>query len=167
MTLMPKTKTILLVPFVFLLLTIFSTPSYSEDCHASTDARALMSTLPELQSEKLIARTGKYSAVLKNGDIVMAMFTTCGLGLSAHYLSVKPLNSNERMAHVKMFLSHILPSQSVVNKVIPQLQGFKGNSFDKAVVLEGLGDQHQVVIKPSPSPLYSLDIQYNWIPPEF
>jgi hypothetical protein len=152
---------------LLLLLTVMSGPSHGEGCLASTDARPVMSTSPELQSEKLIADTGKYSAVLNNGDIVLANFATCELGMSAHYLSRSALNAEERMARVKMFFTRILPSEAAVSKVIPQLANLNGNNFDKAVVLEGLGDQHQIIIKPSASPLYKLDIQYYWIPPEF
>lgn len=164
---MLKTKILRLLTFVFPLLSLASTPSYSEDCPVTTDARAIMSTIPNLQSEKLITSTGKYSAVLKNGDIVMATFSTCGLGMTVHYLSVRPLTSNERMTHVKTLLNRILPSEAVVKKVMPHLEEFMGNSFDQPVILDGLGDQHRLLITPSPSPLYTLDIQYDWIPPEY
>jgi hypothetical protein len=164
---MPTTQLKRLISFLLLLLTLVSGPSHGEECLASTDARPIMSTSPELQSEKLVADAGKYSAVLKNGDIVLAKFATCDLGMSAHYLSKRELTAEERMARVKMFLTRVLPSAVVVNKVIPQLANLNGNSFDQAVVLDGLGDQHQIVIKPSTNPLFTLDIQYTWIPPEF
>lgn len=164
---MPSAQLKRFTPLFLLLLTILSGPSHGEECLASTDARPIMSNHPELQSEKLIADMGKYSAVLKNGDIVLATFSTCDLGISAHYLSVSALTSEERMARVTMLLTQILPSAAVISKVTPQLENLKGSSFDQPVVLDGLGDQHQIVIKPSTSPLYKLDIQYGWIPPEF
>ena len=150
-----------------LILSIWSSPSYSQDCLASTDARAFMSKHPDLQSEKLVANTGTYSAVLNNGDIVLAKFATCDLGFSAHYFSVDELSDNERIKRVKMFLSQTLTSEPIVKKVLPQLDALSGSSFKQAVRFDGLGDQHQIIIKASASPLYKLHIQYQWIPPEF
>lgn len=156
-----------LIPLLLLPLAIFSSHSHSKECLASTDAIKVMSTHPELQSEKLMADTGKYSAVLKNGDIVLATFATCDLSKSAHYFSAKTLTTEERMQLVKTFLARMLPSEAVVNKVVPQLENLQGSNFEQPVVLDGMGDQHQIVIKPSASPLYKLDLQYSWIPPEF
>ncbi len=153
--------------YFFLIISVLSFPLYAEDCLVSTDARLLMKGYPDLQSEKLIKKDGQYSAILKNGDIVLAKFSTCSLGMSAHYFSVKKLNNDELLKRLTMFLSRTVASEMVAKKVLAQLANLDANKFKQAVILEGLGSQHQLIVKPSTSPIFKQHIQYDWIPPEF
>lgn len=153
--------------YLILLIAVISLPLYAAECPVSTDTRLLMKSHPNLTKEKLVKKDGQYSAQLKNGDIVLAKFSTCSLGMSAHYFSVKKMSDDETLARVKMFLSRVLPSEQVANKVLPQLAGLEVNKLKQAIVLKGLGSQHKIIIKPSASTIYKQHIQYDWIPPEF
>jgi len=79
--------------YLLLLTAFWVSPVQSEKCLVSTDARSLMNQYSELQSEKILAEDERYSAVLKNGDIVLATFANCDLGFSAHYFSVLKLDN--------------------------------------------------------------------------
>ena len=61
----------------------------------TTQARSLMIDSTLLQEEQLNEADGRYSAVLKNNDIILAKYASCDLGMQAHYLSVKPLTDAE------------------------------------------------------------------------
>ena len=52
----------------------------SDESVASTDSFAIMQKHPDLKTGKLDAVHGSYAAIMKNGDTVMASFSTCGLG---------------------------------------------------------------------------------------
>jgi len=126
-----------------------------------------MSAQPDLKTEKLVAESGQYSAIMNNGDIVLAKFSTCGLGASSHYFSIKKLSDAELMEKLKLLLKNSLASEPLINKVMPQLSSLNAADFAQPIVLEGLGDQHEISIKPSFSSIYQQHIQYVWIPPEF
>lgn len=160
-----KMKTI--TTYLLLIFSVFTFPSYAEECMVSTDTRSIMKSHPDLQSEKIIEKDGQYSAVLNNGDIVLAKFSTCSLGMSAHYFSVKKLSNSELLERIKMFLGQAVASKDEANKALPQLDGYDVDKFKDAVVLTGLGSQHQLIVKPSASTIYKQHIQYDWIPPEF
>ncbi|MDH5178993.1 MAG: hypothetical protein OEZ39_08330 [Gammaproteobacteria bacterium] len=150
----------------FLFLTIFSLSAHAEECMVSTDARALLKGAPGVKAEKLLADEGRYSAVLNNGDTLVAQFATCSLGTSVHYFVVKQPDDKQLNDLVSNLLSRILPSEAVVQKVLPQLKGKKAAEFSQGVVLEGMNDQHQIKVMPSTSPVFATVIQYSWIPPE-
>ena len=154
-----------IITFIIISLIPFSV--LADNCLVSTDTRLLMNSSPSLQSEKLLKKDGQYSAILKNGDIVLAKFSTCSLGMTAHYFSIKELSNDELLQRVKMFLTRALPSETVVKKVLPQLDGLSANKFNKTILLEGFGSQHQIIVKPSKSQIFKQHIQYDWIPPEF
>ena len=148
-------------------LVFWSMASNAEDCPVKTDMRPLMQGLASLQEEKIIAAEGRYTAVLKNGDIVLARFATCDLGMQANYMSVKALDNTELLQVLEMFLTRALASDVVAKKVIPQLKGLSTAALQKTVTLQGLNDQHQIAVKSASSSTFHTMIQYNWIAPEY
>lgn len=154
-------------PLLVIALAFWSLSSNAKDCQIKTDLRPLMTGMPALQQEKIIAAEGRYSAVLKNGDVVLANFATCDLGMQANYMSVKALDNTELMQVLEMFLTRVLPSDVVAKKVLPQLKGLSFAALQNTVTLQGLNDQHQIVVKSAASPVFYTMIQYNWVAPEY
>ena len=152
---------------LFITITLWSMSVYSEDCMVTTQARSLMTDSTLLQEEQLNKADGRYSAVLKNNDVILAQYASCDLGMQAHYLSVKPLADAELKQLLEMFLTRVLSSDMDVKKVVPQLKGLTSTAFQKPVILQGINDQHQLVVKPAASPNFHTIVQYNWIPPEY
>ncbi len=152
---------------LFIALAFWSMATNAEDCVAKTDVRPLMTGMPALQEEKIIVAEGRYTAVLKNGDVVLARFATCDLGMQANYMSVKVLDNTELMQVLEVFITRVLASDTVAKKVIPQLKGLNSAALQKTVTLQGLNDQHQIVVKSATSPSFQTMIQYNWIAPEY
>ena len=151
---------------LFITITMWSMSVYSEDCMVTTDSRSLMTGSALLQEEKLNKADGRYSAVLKNGDVILAQYASCDLGMQAHYLSVMPLGDAELKQLLEVFLTRVLTSDAVVKKIAPQLKSLSSATFQKPVILQGLNDQHQLIVRPAASPNFHTIIQYNWIPPE-
>ena len=152
---------------LFSAVILWSLSSFAEDCLVKTDLRPLMTGVTDLQEEKTNVADGRYTAVLKNGDVIMAQFATCDLGMQASYMSVKALDNAALMQRLEMFITRVLPSDTVVTKVLPQLKALKPAALQKPVILQGLNDQHQVVVKSAASPNFHTIIQYNWIAPEY
>lgn len=146
----------------------FLKPTYSlaEECLVSTSANMLMTGYPALVQEKLNEQTGRYSALLGNGDSVLASFDTCGLGLKAHYLSVGILEGNELSQVIREFLSRLLVSEVIRQKVLSQLEALSTEEFVKGVTLSGMGDQHVLSLRGYPYQGVGTIIHYRWIPPE-
>lgn len=156
-----------LIPFLLVAsLIIPALPCQAEDCLVSTDMRPLLSKAPELQEEKINTKDGRYSALLKNGDILVAQFATCDLGIQAHYFSVTNLNDQQLKQRVHMLLSSVLPSDTVAGKVLPQLDSLSVEALKQPQIFQGLNDEHQIHIQPSPSPAFHTLISYDWIPPQ-
>ena len=159
---MKHTQFLLLIALVF-----WSMSSNAEDCLIKTDVRPLMTAMASLQEEKILDTEGRYTAVLKNGDVILARFATCDLGMQANYLSVKALDNTELMQVLEMFLTRVLASDAVAKKVMPQLKGLSTAALQKTVTLQGLNDQHQIAVKSASSSTFHTMIQYNWIAPEY
>ncbi|WP_444996063.1 hypothetical protein [Aliikangiella sp. IMCC44359] len=139
----------------------------AEECLVSTDFRNLMSNAPELVKEKIDRQNGRYVAVLKNGDNVIAKFATCDLGLQVHYFSTKEINETNARQAIGWWLEYVLPSKDAYEQTLKQLNSMDTNDFKNAIVLEGINDQHRLVIEPSSSPLFLSSIYYEWIPPQY
>jgi redox-regulated HSP33 family molecular chaperone len=154
-------------PLLLIALMLWSMSSNAEDCLVKTDTRSLMTGMAGLQEEKINVAEGRYTAVLKNGDVVLARFATCDLGMQANYLSVKALDNAELRQTLEMFLTRALASDAVAKKVMPQIKALSAAALQKTATLQGLNDQHQIVVKPAASPNFHTIIQYNWIPPEY
>ena len=152
---------------LFITLAFWSLASNAEDCVVKTDVRPLMSGMPALQEEKIFATEGRYTAVLKNGDVMLARFATCDLGMQANYMSVKALDNTELMQVLEMFLTRVLPSDTVAKKVLPQLKGLSSAALRKTITLQGLNDQHQIIVKSATNKNFNTMIEYNWIAPEY
>lgn len=161
MIIMKTLKSLLFTAIIF-----WSMSAYSEDCLVTTDARSLMTGLVTLQEEKLSLEEGRYSAIMKNGDVILARYASCDLGMQASYLSVKPLADAELMQLLEIFLARVLVSDEVVKKVLPQLRSLSLAALQKSVILQGTNDKHQIVVKTAASPNFHTIIQYNWISPE-
>lgn len=152
---------------LFFILHLLPASLLADDCMVTTDARQFMAGAAQLASHQLDTTDGQYTALLKNGDIIIARFAQCDLGLTAHYFSVKDLNANELEHTLKMFLGRLLSSDDLMKKFGPDISRFSSNNKNGPLSLPGNGDAHQLSVKPSVSPLYQLHIQYEWIPPEY
>jgi len=139
----------------------------AEDCLAHTESRKLFSNHTELLYETLLPDTGRYSAVLKNGDFILARFATCGLGMSVHYFSVGDIDKNQLKDKLKALSNYILPSEVVSKKIIPQIALLTEQKLLQGAVVNGPGDRYMIQVLSSDTNTYRLHILYAWLPPEF
>lgn len=152
---------------LLVLISVLAPSVQAQECVAETQPRKLMTFHPSLADEFLDVDKGRYTAILNNGDSIMASFAICDLGLRAHYISVRPLEDKELKTTLVNFMTKVLPSEVVVNKVVPQLKAVSSIELEQSLVFSGLNDSHRLVVSPSSSPLFATEIHYEWIPPEY
>ncbi|GAB2514413.1 hypothetical protein [Microbulbifer agarilyticus] len=152
-----------LIRMVALLLCIFSSGVWANECLVSTTPRALFSDYEQLDKERMESETGKYSATFKNGNSVLAQFDLCDLGIKASYL-IKNDSANYA-GKINFLLAHTVPSKVSIDVLISQVADFSEVELRDGVALKGSNGNHWVQVKESPSPLYSAVIHYRWIPP--
>lgn len=155
--------------FLLSVLALFcSCLSFAQDnCLVSTNLRELMSSHPQLDQEVVDIKTGKYSALLKNGDAVLAWFAPCELSTKVHYLVSTKLTDDELLNLIKTFSLSVLPSSDAREKILPQLEGLRLADFRESLVLEGINDGHKFVFEDAPQPFIKHRIYYEWRPPQF
>lgn len=148
------------------LLVLFLSLGQAPACEVSTTARALNITGTEPAFQTLDAEQGHYVATFENGDLLLAAFSQCGLGMHAHYYSRTALNEQQRAERLAAFLAAVLPNQEVYKR----LQG----ALAQAVLRDGqvIGipdtmDSHDFVFQAAESPLFHTVIHYTWIAPQF
>lgn len=151
---------------VICLSLIHSSLLLADECSLSTDSKMLMTNHSKLIKEKLNAKTGRYSALLDNGDSVLAHFDTCGLGVQAHYLSVLPLNNTQLINTTTVFLSKLLPSDSTQKKLLLQLQTTPIEALNKGIQFNENGEGHFIMMSTYSHQGATNLIHYRWIPPE-
>ena len=76
--------------------TLTSPVSTANECETSTVARKLGIEKSTIDFETLDSKSGSYVAALKNGDLLMASFSQCGLGMHAHFYSRNPVTKEQR-----------------------------------------------------------------------
>lgn len=151
---------------LFIIFSVFfPLVSLAQECLVSTTPPKLIETFPGITEAKLNSDTGRYGATLNNGDIVQISYAPCDLGLRGHYLSMNESGEKETLATIKLFLTYLLPSETVANQVLPQLNKLTLIDFQNAVELRGINDKHKLTFRPSNSSLFQWEVHYEWVPP--
>ena len=147
----------------FLLLPFAANAS---ECESSTVARKLGIEKAKLSYETLDKKSGTYVATLKNGDLVMASFLRCGLGMHAHLYSRKPIASEQRAAAIKWLLAAVLTSEAEYASVEEQVNIRADYADGNAYTFDSDNEEsYSFEFKPSESPLFHTVLHYRWNPP--
>lgn len=141
----------------------FSSASLSEDCLVSTGTPDIVAGFPGVVDDHLNEAEGRYSASFEDGGLIMVSFAPCELALRAHYLKKGAVLEE---GELEQLLKYLIPSQSSQDKVVGAVKAGKPLKVGDTQVYEGVNDQHQVSVQASKSPAYSLEIHYEWLPPQ-
>lgn len=147
--------------------TILTSPhSDADECQSSTVARKLNIEKLTIDFETLDDKKGGYVATLKNGDLVMASFLQCGLGMHAHFYSRNPVAKEQRAKTLRWFLAAVLPSQAAYASLEKQVNSTADFSDKKPHVFTGGNEEkHVFEFKASESPLFHTVLHYRWDSP--
>lgn len=150
-----------------LLFTLLISPSiHAEECDTNTVARPLNIEKSTIKFEQLDKKAGEYVATLQNGDLVMASFLQCGLGLHAHLYSHRTLTGDQRAQTLKWFLAAVLPSPEIYKALENQIDASKGYEDNKTYTVSDDMESHDFEFKASESPLFKTAVHYSWQPPQ-
>jgi hypothetical protein len=138
----------------------------AQECESSTVARKLAIEKSRIRYETLDEKRGSYVATLKNGDLVMAWFSPCGLGLHAHFYSRTPITEEQKGATLRWFLAAVLPNAAASASLGKQIDAPSTSVDKKTYTFTGANDEsHTFEFKASESPLYRSVLHYRWNPP--
>ena len=141
---------------------------HADECESSTPPRKLGLEKSTIEFETLDQKRGSYVAALKNGDLVMASFSQCGLGMHAHFYSRNPLAKEQRSKTLRGFLAAVLPSQAAYESLAKQLNSTTDLADKKTQTLTSAHEEtetHTFEFQASESPLYHTVLHYRWNPP--
>lgn len=133
-------------------------------CETVTTARELPIDKTLLAQTSLNEESGQFVAAFKNGDLLIANFSQCGLGLDAHlYLHKSLSDESQRRAQSLRFLAWLWPQEdlSAQLKAIPVLP-----THEPIALAGAAGDGHELRIVKAESPLFAAVIHYTWLAPE-
>lgn len=140
--------------------------SSADECESSTVTRKLDIEKSTIDFETLDAKSGNYVATLKNGDLVMASFSQCGLGMHAHFYSRNPATKEQRIKTLHWFLAAVLPSPAAYASLGKQVTSKADFSDKKPFTLTSVNEERHVFeFQASESPLYHTALHYRWEPP--
>lgn len=146
---------------------ILTSPSGADECESSTPARRLNIEKSAIDFESLDTKSGSYVAALKNGDLMMASFLQCGLGMHAHFYSRVPVTREQRAKTLRWLLAAVQPSPDAYASLEKQVNTKADLSDKKSYTLStGNAERHVFEFKASESPLYHTVLHYRWEPPE-
>jgi hypothetical protein len=139
---------------------------FAQECESSTVARRLGIDKATIGFETLDEKKGDYVATLKNGDLVMASFSQCGLGMHAHFYSRTPITGEQKDKTLRWFVSAVLPSQAAYAALAKQIDAAAGATDKNTLTLTGANEEsHSFEFKNSESPQFSSVLHYRWNPP--
>lgn len=143
-----------------------SPESKADECESSTVARKLGIEKSTIDFETLNTKSGSYVATLKNGDLVMASFSQCGLGMHAHFYSRNPVTKEQRAKTLRWLLAAVQPSPAAFAS-LEKLINSKADLSDKKTysLTSENEEKHMFEFKSSESPLYHTVLHYRWQPP--
>lgn len=155
-------------------LQLVSIALHAEDCIVSTTTSALESDKSLLSKEVIDEKTGKYIAIYKNGDLLLASFAPCDLGLHAHFYSRELIPATAQVNRLNMFIDLVQGKGEASNKLKSYVKADALPATGQPIILtvSGMedepvpGESHQFVFKTDESPLYRSAIHYNWNPPQ-
>ena len=152
---------------IFCLVALLASPAtHAEECESRTTARRLNIEQSTIDFETLDEKQGNYVATLKNGDLVMASFQQCGLGMHAHFYSRNPIAPEHRAQTLRWFLVAIAPSQTVYKSLEKQLGSVVEPSDKKTYSFADANEERHVFeFKVSETPLSRYVLHYTWYPP--
>lgn len=138
----------------------------AEECESTTVARRLGIDKINISFETLDEKKGSYVATLKNGDLVMASFSQCGLGMHAHFYSRTPITNELKNKTLRWFLSAVLPSQAAYASLAKQIDSAASSADKKTYTFTSANEEsHTFEFKTSESPQFSNALHYSWNPP--
>lgn len=139
----------------------------ADECESSTTARRLNIEKSTVDFEALEEQRGNYVATLKSGDLVMASFQRCGLGMHAHFYSRNPVAPEQRTRILRWFLAAVAPSQAVYQSLEKQMGSVQG-ATDKTTYRfsDANEESHVFEFKASETPLFQSVVHYTWNPPQ-
>jgi len=137
----------------------------ASECLTNTPARKLSIDKSEIKFETLDKNSGQYVATLVNGDLIMASFLQCELGMNAHLYSRKAISTTQRAATLRSFLSAILPNNISYAAYEKQIDSSINYVNDKTYTLSNESESHSFEFKASESPLFKTALHYRWQPP--
>lgn len=152
---------------IVILSMLLSPAAGAFECDAHTMPRRFDLSGQEVSHEALDEEKGNYVVLFKNGDLLLAAFSTCGLGMHAHYYATAPLTKVEQTVRLRWMLAAVLPSRSIYEELEQQL--VDSPSLKKGDIVS-FGDEfesHDFVLSDSESPLFSSVIHYTWNPPQY
>lgn len=156
------------VPLGILCMCAISTSpdSSANECESSTVARKLGIEKSTIDFETLDTKSGSFVATLKNGDLVMASFSQCGLGIHAHFYSRSYMTNVQRTKTLRWFLAAVLPSPAA-NSSLQKRVGSKVDLSDKKpfMLIGENEERHVFKFQASESPQYHTVLHYRWDPP--
>lgn len=152
---------------MFCMCFILTSPdSNADECESSTVARKLGIEKSTIDFETLDTKSGSYVAALKNGDLVMASFSQCGLGMHAHFYSRNPVTKEQRAKTLHWLLAAVQPNPAAYAS-LGKLVNSKADLSDKKTytLTSGNEERHVFEFQASESPLYHTVLHYKWDPP--
>ncbi len=161
-----KTARMALITILCLCSILVAPTVFAQECESSTVARRLEIDKTTVSFETLDEKKGSYVATLKNGDLVMASFSQCGLGMHAHFYSRTPITGEQKNKTLRWFVSAVLPSKAAYAALAKQIDAAAGAADTKTVTLTGANEEsHAFEFKTSESPQFSSALHYSWNPP--
>lgn len=146
--------------------TLTSPDSTANECESSTVARKLGIEKSTIDFETLDTKSGSYVVALRNGDLVMASFSQCGLGMHAHFYSRNPVTKEQRAKTLRWLLAAVQPSPAAHASLEKQVNSKADLSDKKTYTLtSGNEERHVFEFQASESPLYHTVLHYRWEPP--
>ena len=164
----------LLLAILFISAMLAAPTVTAQECETNTVARRLGVDKARINFETLDEKNGRYVATLKNGDLVMASFTQCGLGMHAHFYSRAPITHALRIQTLRWFVSAVLPGQAAYAYIEKQIgPAMTSPTTSPAIYSDKTdytftgtnGESHTFEFKTSESPLFSTALHYRWTPP--
>jgi hypothetical protein len=141
--------------------------SGADECETSTTARRLNIEKSTVDFETLEEKRGNYVATLKNGDLVMASFQQCGLGMHAHFYSRNPVAPAQRARTLRWVLAAVAPGPAVYQSLEKQMGSVMGASDKTTYTFSDANEEsHVFEFKASESPLFQTVVHYTWNPPQ-
>ena len=152
---------------ILCLCSILAAPTaVAQECESSTVARRLGIDKATIRFETLDEKQGSYVATLKNGDLVMASFSQCGLGMHAHFYSRTPISGEAKSKTLRWFVTAVLPSQAAYAALAKQIDSAASATDKNTYTFTGANEEaHSFEFKPSESPQFSTAFHYSWNPP--
>lgn len=159
--------TLSLLKYIFLLLAFASQLARATECDVYTTPRNLKLSENKVAHQMLDREGGDYVVIFENGDILLASFNQCGLGLHAHYYAREPLIMSERTERLKWMLFAVLPSREAFERLKSQLTKWSDPANDQVMSVYDGSETHDFTFRASESPLFKTSLHYTWNPPEY